>query len=321
VFKNILLSINSTSNAGMKDDVAGDIEQLSPRIAKLNDSTGVWGIVLLCFGTYFFTAAITFAINAVDGNIAKTLLGSLFSATVLARWLYLVVGSVSLAASLIIFYFFYWDGGRVDVGSEYRDSIKKQILRLLFISLLAQPILILVNTLLLPASSLSIAVFGGIIAALGCIFVLYQLIYNMIKGDHVKYANAPLILLVFAAVALVFADQAAIANTSNKNTLIQASEYATANPSDKSAAVGGVINGADVYKAKCSMCHKFDQKVVGPPYKETMPKYAGKLDKLIAFIRNPVKVNPAYGNMPPPGVTAAEAEAVAKYISTEYKKY
>ena len=90
---------------------------------------------------------------------------------------------------------------------------------------------------------------------------------------------------------------------------------------EKSAGGIGVISGADIYKTRCSACHRFDQKLVGPPYKETMPKYAGNVDKLVAFIKNPGKVNPAFPPMPNPGLKPAEARAVAKYILEEYKKY
>ncbi len=45
-----------------------------------------------------------------------------------------------------------------------------------------------------------------------------------------------------------------------------------------------------------------------------IPKYAGKEAQLVAFIRNPVKVNPDYPPMPNPGLKPNEAKAVAKYL-------
>jgi cytochrome c len=51
-----------------------------------------------------------------------------------------------------------------------------------------------------------------------------------------------------------------------------------------------------------------------------MPKYEGKKTQLVAFIRNPVKVNPAYPPMPNPGLKPNEAEAVATYLLENYKK-
>jgi cytochrome c len=51
-----------------------------------------------------------------------------------------------------------------------------------------------------------------------------------------------------------------------------------------------------------------------------MPKYEGKKDLLVKFILNPVKINPDYPAMPNPGLKPKEAEAIAEYLLTTYKK-
>ena len=80
-----------------------------------------------------------------------------------------------------------------------------------------------------------------------------------------------------------------------------------------------VISGEDIYNAKCIACHRFDTKLVGPPYNDVLPKYEGKRDALVDFILNPVKVNPEYTAMPNQGLKPKEAEAVADYIVKIYK--
>jgi len=65
---------------------------------------------------------------------------------------------------------------------------------------------------------------------------------------------------------------------------------------------------------KCVACHKFDTKVVGPPYKETVPKYNGDVQQLAEYIYNPVKKDPAYPPMPNQGLKKKEAVAVAQYL-------
>ncbi len=226
VFKDILTSVKTDAVTG---NVAADIEKFSPGISKLNDSTGKWGFALLCVGTYFFVAGITYAINAVDGHIAKSLIGSLLSVTIISRWLYFVAVSISLTVSVLLFYYFYWDGGKKDSAPDYIESMKTKMLWLLFISLLALPIFILINTVLLPAGSLSLFVFAGIFIALLFVFLLYQLIYQMIKENHLKFVHIPFLFLLFAVAALVLAEQTAISNVSHKNTLIQANAYNEAN--------------------------------------------------------------------------------------------
>jgi len=79
-----------------------------------------------------------------------------------------------------------------------------------------------------------------------------------------------------------------------------------------------VLSGQEIYDAKCSACHLFDQKKVGPPYKTVIPKYEGKKAQLLAFILNPVKVDPAYPNMPNQGLKPAEADSIATYLLTRF---
>jgi cytochrome c len=79
------------------------------------------------------------------------------------------------------------------------------------------------------------------------------------------------------------------------------------------------VSGEEIFTIRCASCHKWDQKLVGPAYKDVLPKYEGKEAQLIAFIRNPVKVDPAYPSMPNPGLKPNEADAVAKYLLATYK--
>jgi len=90
------------------------------------------------------------------------------------------------------------------------------------------------------------------------------------------------------------------------------------------------ISGEELYTTKCSACHQFDQKLTGPPYDVTVPKYNGDVKKLAAYIYNPVKIDayiynpvkidPGYPAMPNQGVTMKEAEAVAQFLIDKVKQ-
>jgi cytochrome c len=58
-------------------------------------------------------------------------------------------------------------------------------------------------------------------------------------------------------------------------------------------------------------CHRFEEKLVGPALATVLPKY--NVESLKAYILNPVKVDPAFPPMPNPGLTPAQAAAVAAY--------
>jgi cytochrome c len=74
------------------------------------------------------------------------------------------------------------------------------------------------------------------------------------------------------------------------------------------------VNAEQIYTTKCIACHKFDVKVVGPPYQQTVPKYNGDVNALAEFIYNPVKKDPAFPPMPNQGLKKKEAQAMAKWL-------
>ena len=80
------------------------------------------------------------------------------------------------------------------------------------------------------------------------------------------------------------------------------------------------ISGEDIYNGKCVACHQFDQVLVGPPYKEVLPKYENDQEALAQFILNPVKINENYPAMPNQGLKPNEAKAVAEYLLETYKQ-
>lgn len=72
--------------------------------------------------------------------------------------------------------------------------------------------------------------------------------------------------------------------------------------------------GKAVFERVCSICHRVDTRLVGPPFKDVVPKYKGNVEGLKGFIRNPVKVDPAYPAMPKHALQEEEIDAVAKYV-------
>jgi cytochrome c551/c552 len=48
--------------------------------------------------------------------------------------------------------------------------------------------------------------------------------------------------------------------------------------------------GSAVFMSKCSMCHDFNEKLVGPPLKGVMERWGNDEEKLVAFIKNANKV-------------------------------
>jgi cytochrome c len=82
----------------------------------------------------------------------------------------------------------------------------------------------------------------------------------------------------------------------------------------KLGVAGVVFTGEDIFNAKCSACHTFDAKKVGPAYKDVLPKYVGRKEQMMAFVLNPIKIDPAFPPMPGQGLKPAEADSIVSYL-------
>src|SRR5438876_11846016 len=74
-----------------------------------------------------------------------------------------------------------------------------------------------------------------------------------------------------------------------------------------------------VSKSDCFTCHKIDEPLTGPPYRDVANKYASLSDTIVTHLANKVIAggNGIWGTVPMtphPGVTQADAEAMVKYI-------
>lgn len=74
------------------------------------------------------------------------------------------------------------------------------------------------------------------------------------------------------------------------------------------------VDGGQLFKQKCSVCHRFDQRLVGPPLNTVLGKYRPSKETLAGFLRNPQKIDPAYPAMPNLNLTEPEAAALAEYL-------
>ena len=74
-----------------------------------------------------------------------------------------------------------------------------------------------------------------------------------------------------------------------------------------------------VSKSGCLTCHKIDEKLTGPPYRDVANKYAGMPDTIITHLANKIRSGGTgvWGEImmvPHPAISQADAEAMVKYI-------
>jgi cytochrome c len=182
--------------------------------------------------------------------------------------------------------------------------------------------IIVISIFVEPKTALSFGMFGITSAALVILLFVSSLFYFMIKESNDAYRTWILYLFIVVFALLIIKDQYSFDTATKLHSEILAANYdAYEKKLNESLGIAAVkINGADIYNGRCIACHSFDHRVVGPPYNETLPQYAGKKADLVKFILNPVKKNPAYPAMPNQGLKPNEAEAVADWLLQNYKK-
>jgi cytochrome c len=316
LFSDILSSTHSVENTD-----EDELKKIAEGSLKLKNKSGVYGLILISLSMLLFFGCITLGIYPRQWTKIHNIFTLIFSWEVLLRYLSFIISSLAVTGGLLLFILLYWEGGKKNLTGNQKEILRSFSTKLIFIFSIIQPILLFLGLTTLPDGSISTSIFSYSIIAVIILLIVYILTYVMVKESLFKYSGYIFILLVFVFVLAIVKDQLAMNNSTVTHSLVLNSKY---QEYIKTLQTGGDetagANGEEVYKRICSTCHRFDQKLVGPPYKETLPKYEGKIDELIAFVKNPVKKNSNYPPMPNPGLKPNEAKAVAIFIMGAYKK-
>jgi cytochrome c len=277
---------------------------------------GLWGASFLGLSSLLTIGAMTTVLDHRSWGVIDTMTAVSLSTGFFLKYLQFMAVAAGATGLGILFFFFVWEGGRHRGDSVYRDMVRRIGVSLAMFSALAQPALIVLNIVVLPDRVLSGGLFGLAGASLLLFFLTAQFLYAYGKASEGGYLSYAFYTLGVALLLLFTADQVAVGNATRPHAARLAVEYDRS--ADALRARLGVsaasMSGEDIYNAKCSACHLMDQKKVGPPYQTVIPKYAGDKAKLIAFVLNPVKVDPAYPPMPNQGLRPAEADSIATFL-------
>ncbi len=299
-------------------DISVELKRFREGNSQLSIKTGRYGIILLFLGLWLFTAALTLATDTSSWNYDP--LFAIFYWKVLLNFAGFIALSFAITGAAIFFGSFYWDGGIKSISGDYKIFLKSLAVKITFTSSLLIPFFLFIAVFTFPVTSLSGSVFTYSFIALFLLFLAYHFLYAMIRDGNEKYSGHLFFAVLLAFLALITKDQLAMNNAAQVQSVVLAADFDKYMAGLKGESGVAVVSGKEIFDVRCSSCHKFDQKLVGPPYKETLPKYEGKTDELVAFILNPDKKDPAYPPMPNPGLKPNEAKAVAAYIQEQYKK-
>ncbi len=311
--------------AGVLDGLLGkghpteEAKQFAVVNARTHDAMGRWGIVFIAAALFLLTSAMAVAVNRDAWTNIGAIWELFIAPDVYVKYLQFLALSLGMTGLGILFFFFSWEGGK-KIDPAYAAYARKKGVDLAVVSLLAQPLLIFLSLFFLPAEALS-----GVMVALAGIAVLLlllalQFLYALEKEGSMQYVGYAFFALVCASAFTVTKDQLAIQNATKQHAaqLVVAHERQMETLKAKLGIGAPLPTGEDIYNGKCSACHLYDQKKVGPPYNVVLPKYAGKKADMISFVLNPAKVDPAYPPMPNQGLKPAEADSIVSYLFRKY---
>ena len=288
---------------------AASVHILSGRIA----------IVFLFFALWFFSAGMSAAVFN-DHWQPDGVVSSLFSSIVIIRFLFLIVTAIAITGGAILFGVFYSNDGKRNYTVEYGNFVKKKIVKITFTFTALLPLMMFANLIIIPGSSLSGAVFAYIIIGLLLLFLAYHFLYVILFRFSSKFTALLFFSLLFMVLTIIISDQLVISNSTKVSSAILAVQYDEILANLKGEGGPVELNGEEIYQIRCASCHKFDIKLVGPPHNEVVPKYFGKEEELIAYIKNPTKIDPNYPPMPNPGLKPNEVKAVVDYVLTRVQE-
>lgn len=292
---------------------------------------GALGVLLLLAGYFVFIASIARFHDPEKWGFIKNPLQILIGWNAIGSYLAFLTSSFAITGIGIIFFFFSWGNKLKDAASDYVDYVKKFGLIIGLIFTILTPLFVLFQLINLPDVAFSNLVIIVSILLMILLAIVTNLLAKMLQGSQTQFGTHAFIFFILAFLVMILNSSIARENALQEHTKFLALEseamLAKIIPERQIEEGGGITDyakGESVYKRVCSTCHRFDQKIVGPPYVTVLPKYEQDIQQLIAFISNPKKVNPDYPPMPNQGLKITEAEAVAGYLlkiyQEEYKK-
>jgi len=313
--KEILTSYQNLLKNSKEEDLAapGLIQYKADKDQTITRS-GIYGIVFLYAGLFFYSAAFVLSTDTSTWQEIEWIFGALISLSVWIKF----IEFLALTAGITGFGVLYFISSQhpVNLHEATLTALKKTCTLLSVTSLITMPLILLVQVAGLSVESLSGSFY--LLTGIGVIlyFVAAHFLYAYRQSAFVKFAAGGFFIFLLAAGINITAGSIAIGTATREHAAFLSVQHEKSFEKLKTSLGVNIaaLNGEEIYNARCSTCHLFDQKKIGPSYIETIPNYLGKKSELISFILNPVKKNPDYPPMTNPGLRQAEADSVASYI-------
>ena len=298
----------------------------STELSAARFGAGTAGLLAMISAAFLSFLPLGILVNPAKLPLVRSNIVFILSWHSLVEFLLFLALSFGLAGGIVLRFLGRSKAGEAGGDPEYEARVRTAGTAFGMAGALAAPALAVLYLVTLPPPGLSTEVFvmAATVPILAlAVFTLLCLLPGKKEGGPGDRVSA-LFILMFLVVILC--DQAAVGNASQALSSpigplaadkISREGKAGGKPAAADAAV--LEKGKKVFDTVCSVCHRFDVKIIGPPYNEVVPKYKGNVEKLKAFIRNPVKVNPSFPAMPKPAIKEDEVDAVARFLLSKVK--
>ena len=252
----------------------------------------------------------------------KNLAILLLNWNVIWKFLFFVHLAFALTGAVILFFLLRWSGERALGDPDYTAFARRFGAGLGLAFCFALPVFYLFYVFTSPD-----VVFDNLnyLIAASVVFVSMLIAYaffGALRSGRPRFGASTFTLFLIVFVLSGSFDLRAMANANREHARVieqQAEKAAVEREAEietAMAAASGKNVGEETFNKVCVQCHRFDEKLVGPPLKTVLAKY--NAETLKAFILSPTKDDPAYPPMPNPGLTPAQAAAVAAYELEHY---
>jgi cytochrome c len=286
----------------------------------VNMGLGTLALAVLTSSYFVLLSAVTRLQDPEKWFRFKNLSVVLLNWNVIWRFLFFMHLAFAITGAGILFFLFRWSGKDGSSDPEYAAFARKFGAGMGLAFCLALPVFYLFYVFTSADVVFDNTVY---LLAVAVVFVTMLIAYGFLgtlRSHRIKFAATIFTLFIIVFVLSGSFDLRAMANANREHAVLiekkveQEKAEREAMVEEAMAASQGQDLGEQTFKNVCMQCHRMDTKLVGPPLNERLPKYAGNPDALKKFVLNPVKVSPDYPPMPNPGLTPAQAGAVAKYL-------
>lgn len=319
--KSIFSYVENKIDLDEKNEATEGLNTYRKNSSDLNSKTGIVGLLIMAFSIEVFIAAQTLSVDKAAWEGITNIFDLMLYGAAIIKIIHFVTAAFAMTGVAYLIKLFFWDKHSYALPEEYSAFSKRFNIGLALLFTIVQPLFLVLNLVITPKDAISSYMFGITVVVIILAFVAAHMFYAMYQGREFKLMNLAFYFVLVVFSFIIIKEQAAFA-ISNKQLVANLDAEYEVFEADMIAAFRGaeeeVINGEEIYKSRCTACHAFDTKLVGPPHKSVLSKYINDKDALVKFILNPVKINPEYPAMANQGLSPKEAKAVADYMIEHY---